>query len=153
MPKPLHDVNPSERANSRAREPIMHRTAPEVTPMVAGRATGWGTGRGTAIGVAMFVVGLAVALGALIALGARVFPAFDAARDSGADPATVFFMGASGSVAELVLVIGLIVLVPVGIVLGWLGYGRITDDGPSLAALHQSNSPNAIINDLGSGQG
>lgn len=139
--------------SARERGPIMHRTAPEAAPMVAGRATGWGSRRNTAVGIGMLVLGVVAALGALIALGGRVFPAFAAARESGGDAASYFFMGASGSVGELVLVIALIVLVPVAIVVGWLGYRRVTDDGPSLAGMHQSNSPAAIYNDLGAGQG
>lgn len=137
--------------NAREREPIMHRTALEAAPMVAGRATGWGSRRNTAVGIGMLVLGVVAALGALIALGGRVFPAFAAARESGGDAATYFFMGTAGSVAELVLVIALIVLVPVALVVGWLGYRRVTDDGPSLAGVHQSNSPNAVLNNLGSG--
>jgi hypothetical protein len=134
------------------RGPIRHRTAPEAAPMVAGRATGWGDSRRrTLVGVAMLVVGGVLALGSLVALGTRISPAFAAARETGADPASVYFLGASGSGLELALVIALIVLVPVGIVLGWLGYRRLTDDGPSLAGVHVSNSPNAVIGRLDSG--
>ncbi|GEK81549.1 hypothetical protein [Agrococcus baldri] len=142
-------MEPTPQSNARQREPIMHRTAPEAAPMVAGRATGWGTRRQAIVGVTMLAVGIALALGAVIALGGRVFPTFATARETGADAASVFFMGAQGSTLELVLVIGLIVLLPVGIVVGWLGYRRITDDGPSLAGVHQSNSPNAVMNQLG----
>ncbi|WP_347755586.1 hypothetical protein [Agrococcus sp. ProA11] len=139
-------MDTEQQRSGRQHTPIRHRTAPEAAPMVAGRATGWGTKRRTSVGIAMLVVGLGLTAAALIALGARVFPAFDAARDSGVDPAAYYFMGTSGSVLELVLVIGLIALLPVGIVLGWLGYRQLVDDGPSLAGVHQSNSPNAIIN-------
>lgn len=138
---------------SRERGLIMHRTAPEAAPMVVGHAPAPASRRSTAVGITMLVVGVAAVIGALIALGARIFPAFRAVRDTALDPAAVFFMGTSGSVGELVLVIALMALVPIGIVVGWLGYRRLTDDGPSLAAMHQSNSPNAVINDLSSGGG
>ena len=58
-----------------------------------------------------------------------------------------------GVAAVIGALIALMALVPIGIVVGWLGYRRLTDDGPSLAAMHQSNSPNAVINDLSSGGG
>lgn len=137
-------------SNTRQREPIMHRTAPEAAPMVVGRATGWGSGRHTAVGIGMLVFGIIATLGALIALGTRIFPAFVAARETGGDAASYFFMGTSGSIGELVLVIALIVLVPVAVAVGWVGYRRVTDDGPSLAGMHQANSPNAVINSFGS---
>lgn len=139
-------MDTSQQRSRNDRALVTHRTAPEAAPMVAGRATGWGTTHGTTVGVAMLIIGLIAAIGAIIAIGMRVFPAFDAVRDTGADPAAYFFGGADGSALELALVIGLIVLVPVGIVLSWLGYRRVTDDGPSLAGVHVSNSPNAIMN-------
>ncbi|SFS09026.1 hypothetical protein SAMN04487783_1199 [Agrococcus baldri] len=141
------------RSGARERGPIMHRTAPEAAPMVAGRATGWGSRRNAAVGIGMLVLGLIAALAALIALGTRIFPAFVAARETGGDAATYFFMGTAGSVGELVLVIALIVLVPVAVVVAWLGYRRVTDDGPSLAGVHQANSPNAVLNNIGAGSG
>ena len=143
----------ADERRSRERGLIMHRTAPEAAPMVVGHAPAPASRRSTAVGIAMLVIGVAAVIGALIALGARIFPAFRAVRDTALDPAAVFFMGTSGSVGELVLVIALMALVPIGIVVGWLGYRRLTDDGPSLAAMHLSNSPNAVINDLSSGGG
>jgi len=132
---------------------VMHRSSPEAAPMITGRASGWSARGRTATGVAMLAVGLAMALGSLLALGSRVFPAFRAARDTGADPAATFFWGTDGSALDLALVIGLIVLVPLGVVLGWLGYRRLTDDGPSLAGVHVSNAPNSVISQLGAGHG
>ena len=140
-----------ERRPAEERGPIIHRTAPEAAPMVAGRATGWGSGRRTAVGVAMLVVGVVATFGALIGLGSRIMPTAEAVRDTDLDPVAVYFMGTAGSMGEPVLVIALIALVPIGIVLGWLGYRRLTDDGPSLAGVHQSNSPNAVINRIESG--
>lgn len=138
----------------REREPIMHRTAPEAAPMIVGRASAQSGSRGRVVGaLAMLVIGLVATVGALIALGSRVMPTATAVRDTELDPVATYFMGTSSSVAELVLVIGLMVLVPVGIVLAVLGYRRLTDDGPSLAAIHVSNSPNSIINQSGSGAG
>ncbi|SDS00808.1 hypothetical protein [Agrococcus carbonis] len=90
-------------------------------------------------------------LAGVAGFGARVFPAFRSARDTGDDPWSLLFLGASGSGLELAMVVALIALVPVGLVLGWLGYRRLTDDGPSLAGVHVSNSPNAVIGRLDSG--
>ncbi|MCH1881849.1 hypothetical protein [Agrococcus sp. ARC_14] len=147
MPKPLHDVTPSERANSREREPIMHRTAPEVAPMVVGRAVAHDASRGRIVaGIAMLVVGIAAVAAGVIGLGTRVGPTAVAVRDTDLDPVAVYFMGTAGSVGELVLVIALIALIPIGIVLGAIGYRRITDDGPSLPGVHVSSSPAATMN-------
>lgn len=131
------------------RAPIMHRTAPEAAALVTGRATGWGQRRHTLIGIAMLAVGLLVALGSLIWLGIRGNGAFLAVRETGLDPAAVFFFGTAGSVGELALVVTLMVLVPVAAFVAWRGYRRITDDGPSLPGVHQSNSPMAVRANIG----
>ncbi|WP_072314568.1 hypothetical protein [Agrococcus sp. Marseille-P2731] len=128
------------------REPLHQRTAPEAAPMVVGRASERPSRRRSTLGIAMLVAGIAAVAVGLIGLGSRMLPTARAVRDTTLDPMATFFMGTAGSTGELVLVIVLIALVPVGIVLGWLGYRRLVDDGPSLAAMHQSNSPNAIIN-------
>ncbi len=135
------------------RDLIRHRTAPEAAPMVVGRASERPSARRTAAGIAMLVVGLAAVAVALVALGGRVLPTARAVRDSDLDPVATYFAGTTGSGSELALVIGLIVLLPVGVVLGWLGYRRLTDDGPSLPALHQSNAPSAGHMTLGGGSG
>ena len=106
------DERHTDDRRSRERGPIMHRTAPEAAPMVVGHAPAPASRRSTAVGIAMLVIGVAAVIGALIALGARIFPAFRAVRDTALDPAAVFFMGTSGSVGELVLVIALMALVP-----------------------------------------
>lgn len=98
------------------------------------------------VGVVLLAVGIVLAIGAMIALGGRVGPTAEAVRGTDLDAVSTFFLGASGSMAELALVVVLLLLIPVGIVLAVLGYRRVTDGGPSLAAVHVSNSPNAVIN-------
>lgn len=133
------------------RAPLHQRTAPEAAPMVVGRASERQSARRSIVGIAMLVAGIAAVAAGLIGLGSRVLPTARALRDTTLDPVATFFMGTAGSTGELVLVIALIALVPVGIVLWWLGYRRLVDDGPSLAAVHQSNSPNAVMSQGGDG--
>ena len=98
------------------------------------------------VGIVMLAAGLVLAIGAMIALGTRVGPTAEAVRGTELDAVATFFLGTDGSALQLVLVIVLLVLIPVGIVLGVLGYRRVTDDGPALAAVHISSSPNGVIN-------
>lgn len=144
------DSRPDARP-ARERGLIRHRTAPEAAPMVVGRATERPPARRTAVGIAMLVAGIAAVGVGLIGLGARILPTARAVRDTTLDPVATYFLGTEGSTAALVLAIVLIALVPAGIVLGWLGYRRLTDDGPALAALHQSSSPNAVMSQGGEG--
>ncbi|WP_413317957.1 hypothetical protein AA0Z99_12785 [Agrococcus sp. 1P02AA] len=133
------------------REPLQQRTAPEAARMVVERASERPSARRSVVGIAMLVAGIAAVAAGLIGLGSRVLPTARAVRDTTLDPVATFFMGTAGSTGELVLAIVLIALVPVGIVLGWLGYRHLVDDGPSLAAVHQSNSPNAVMSQGGEG--
>jgi len=138
----------------------IQRTAPEAASLPvqrtvdsSGRKAAPEPRRRIAVNAGMLVVGLVMAIGAMIALGSRIEPTADAVRGTEFDAATVFFSGTSGSGAELALVVVLLLMIPVGIVLGVVGYRRITDDGPSLGAVHVSNSPNAFINNVREGFG
>ncbi|QCR19159.1 hypothetical protein [Agrococcus sp. SGAir0287] len=104
-----------------------------------------GTGRRIAVGLAMLVGGLVAAMAALGVLGARVGATAEAVRGTSQDATAAYFLGTAGSGAELALVIGLMALAPVGIVLAAIGCRRVTDDGPSLPAVHIASSPNGII--------
>lgn len=130
----------------------IQRTAPEAPALPvqrnvdnSGRQAPRPPRRRTAIAAGMLVAGIVLAVGAMIALGTRIGPTAEAARGTELDAATLFFFGTSGSVAELALVVVLLLLLPVGIVLGVVGYRRLTDDGPALAAVHVSNTPNGVI--------
>ena len=137
---------------SKPSETGIQRTAPEAAALAvertvdsAGRQAPRPPRRRTAVAAGMLVAGIVLAVGAMIALGTRIGPTAEAARGTDLDAVTLFFFGTSGSVAELVLVVVLLLLIPVGIVLGVLGYRRLTDDGPALAAVHVSNSPNGVV--------
>lgn len=138
----------------------IQRTAPEAASLPVQRTVD-GSGRKAApqprrriaVGAGMLVAGLVMTIGAMIALGSRIGPTAVAVRGTELDAVSVFFSGTSGSGAELALVVVLLLMIPVGIVLGVLGYRRITDDGPSMAAVHTSNSPNAVINNVREGFG
>lgn len=130
----------------------IQRTAPEAAALPvqrtvdsSGRKAAPQPRRRVAVGAGMLVVGLVMAIGAMIALGSRIGPTAEAVRGTELDAVAVFFSGTSGSGAELALVVGLLLMIPVGVVLGVIGYRRITDDGPAMAAVHVSNSPNGVI--------
>ena len=97
--------------------------------------------------------GLLVAI-ALVAVGNRVNASVTVARELGSDPVAAFFLGAGEpSVGHALVTIGLLALIPVGIVLGAIGYRRITDDGPAMASMHVSSSPNGVISSAREGLG
>ena len=134
----------------------IQRTAPEA-PALAVQRTIDGSGRRAAPSAAMrrsratalmmLIAGCALVAAGLFAVGVRVNEAIAIARERTLDLVATLFLGADGaSVGQLVLTIGLFALIALGIVLAWLGYRRVTDDGPSLAAAHVSNSPNGVIN-------
>lgn len=96
--------------------------------------------------LAMLVAGCALVAAGLVGAGARLNAAIATAREGSLDPVATFFLGADGpSIGDLLLTVGLLVLIPIGIVLAWLGYRRVTDDGPAMAGVHMSSSPNGII--------
>ncbi len=138
----------------------IQRTAPEAAALPvqrtvdsSGRSAAPQPRRRIAVGAGMLVVGLALTIGAMIALGSRVGPTAEAVRGTELDAVSVFFSGTSGSGAELALVVVLLLMIPIGVVLGIVGYRRITDHGPALPAVHVSNSPNAIIGRVNQGNG
>ena len=104
-----------------------------------------GARRRTIAGVAMLVVGFAVTVAALVMLGTRVGTTAEAVRGTELDPVGVYLLGTEGSGAELAFVVVLLVLVPIGIVLGWLGYRRVSDRGLASPSVHQSSLPSAVI--------
>lgn len=140
----------------------IQRTAPEAPALVV-RRTIDGSGRqaapvtrgSRAAAIAMLVAGCALVGAGLVGAGARLNAAIAIAREASLDPVTTFFLGADrASVGDLLLTVGVLALIPIGIVLAWLGYRRVTDDGPSMASVHASNSPNGVINRIdGAGGG
>ncbi|MGM1030705.1 MAG: hypothetical protein ACQEWM_12675 [Actinomycetota bacterium] len=109
--------------------------------------------RASALG--MLIAGCALVAAGILGAGTRLNTAIATAREGSLDPVATFFLGADGaSVPDLLLAIALLALIPIGIVLAWLGYRRVTDAGPSVGAMHVSNSPNGVINRIqGTGGG
>lgn len=150
-----------------ARKPTeigIQRTAPEAAALAVERAVDTSgrqhapsaaVRRGRTTALATLIVGCALVAAGVIGAGARLNQAIATAREGSLDPVTTFFLGASGaSIPDLLVTIALLVLIPIGIVLAWLGYRRVTDAGPSLGAMHVSSSPNGVINRVdGSGGG
>ena len=142
-----------------ARKPTetgIQRTSPEAPALAVERAVDTSgrqaepsadARRGRAVAIAMLIAGCALVAAGMVGAGARLNSAITTAREGSLDPVTTFFLGADGaSVPDLLLTIGLLALIPIGIVLAVLGYRRVTDQGPSLGAMHVSNSPNGVIN-------
>lgn len=132
----------------------IQRTAPEAAALAVERSIDSSrtpvpsreARRARTVGVVMLAIGIVLAIGAMIALGSRIGPTAEAVRGTELDAVSTFFLGTSGSMAELALAVVLLLLIPVGIVLAVIGYRRVTDEGPSLPAMHVSNSPNGVIN-------
>lgn len=149
-----------------ARKPTeigIQRTAPEAASLAVERsvdtsgrqyAPSADARRGRAAALAKLVVGCALVAAGIIGAGARLNAAIATAREASLDPVATFFLGADGaSIPHLLLTVALLALIPIGIVLAWLGYRRVTDAGPSLGAIHVSNSPNGVINRVDGGGG
>lgn len=136
----------------------IQRTSPEAPALAvqrtidsSGRRAPSPSARHRAAAIGMLIAGCALVAAGLLGAGARLNAAIAAAREGSLDPMATFFLGADGaSVPELLLTIALLALIPLGLVVAWLGYRRVTDDGPSLPGVHVSNTPNGVI---GQGRG
>ncbi len=133
----------------------IQRTAPEAPALAVERAVDTSgrqfapsadAGRGRAAALARLIAGCALVAAGLIGAGARLNAAIATAREGSLDPVATFFLGAGGdSLPDLLLTSALLALIPIGVVLAWLGYRRVTDAGPSMGAMHASSSPNGVI--------